>query len=66
MLARLHNKFNVSVAEVDYNDSHRMACLGAAIVSNDKRFADQVIAGVVKMIESESEMIVTDYRVEIL
>ena len=66
LLARLHNKFNVSVAEVDFNDSHRTACLGAAIVSNDKRFADQVIASVVKMIEGESEMIVTDYRVEIL
>jgi len=66
LLSRLQNKFNISVSEVDYNDSHRMACLGAAIVTNDKRFADQVLSRVVNMIENEPEMIMTDYHVEIL
>jgi len=66
LLARLRNKFNISAAEVDYNDSHRMAGLGIAVVTNEKRFADQVIAKVISLIDNESEMTIIDYRVEII
>lgn len=66
MLTRLRNKFNVSVAEVDYNDSHRRACLGIAMVSNDKRYSDRVISKIINMIENENEMYITDYQVEII
>ncbi|MCP4705170.1 MAG: DUF503 domain-containing protein [candidate division Zixibacteria bacterium] len=66
LLTRVRNKFNVSAAEVDYNDSHRRACLGVAIVSNDKQFSDQVIAKVINMIENENEMYICDYQVEII
>ena len=60
------NKLNVSAAEVDYNDSHRRACLGVAMVSNDKQYSDRVISKVINMIENEDEMYITDYQVEIL
>ena len=66
LLTRLRNKFNVSAAEVDYNDSHRRTCLGVAIVSNDRQFSDSVISKVVNMIENEHEMIITDYQIEII
>ncbi len=66
LLARLQSRFNVSVAEVDYNDNLRMAQIGAAVVSNDKRFADQMIAHIVEAVKNEQEIYMTDYRVEIL
>lgn len=66
LLTRVRNKFNVSVAEVDYNDTHRRACLGIAVVSNNKQFADQVISRVINMIENENEMYIVDYQVEII
>lgn len=66
LLARLQNRFNISIAEVDHNDNLRLAQIGAAVVCNDKVFADQVIAAVVNVIESEPEMHIIDYRVEIL
>lgn len=66
LLARLQSRFNVSVAEVDYNDNLRMAQIGAAVVSNDKRFADQMIARIVEAVKNEQEIYMTDYRVEIL
>lgn len=66
LLTRLQNKFNVSVAEVDFNDSHRRACLGAAVVSNDKQFSEKVISKIINMIENENEMYISDYQVEIL
>ena len=66
LISRLQSKFNVSVAEVDYNDNLRMARIGAAVVSNEKKFCEQVIAKLVATIEQHSEVIVVDYRVEVL
>ena len=66
LLARLQNRFNISVAEVDRNDNLRRAQLGLAVVSNDKVYVDQVIAKIVRIIDSEPEMHLVDYRVEIL
>lgn len=66
LLARLRNKFNIAVAEVDFNDVHRRAQIGIAVVSNDRRHADRVLAGAVRLIEGEPELVITDYRVEML
>ncbi len=66
LLARVKNQFGVSIAEVDYNDSWRRAQLGAAVVSNEKKHAEQVIAKVVRMIDAEPEMVLIDYEVEML
>ena len=66
LLARLQNRFNVSIAEVDFNDNLRMSQLGAAIVSNDKVYIDQMIAKIIRIIDSEPEINLADYRVEVL
>lgn len=66
LLAKLRSRFNISAAEVDYNDSLRMAQIGAAVVSNDRVFTDQVIAKIVSTVQGEPEILITDYRVEIL
>jgi uncharacterized protein YlxP (DUF503 family) len=66
LLTRMQNRFNISIAEVKFNDNLRMAQLGAAVVSNDKTYVDQMISRIVKIIDSEPEINITDYRVEIL
>jgi len=50
IIARLHNKFNVSVAEVDHQDLWQLATLGVACVSNHRRHADETLSNVVKFI----------------
>jgi len=50
IIARLQNKFNVSVAEVDHQDLWQLATLGVACVSNHRRHADETLANVVKFI----------------
>jgi uncharacterized protein YlxP (DUF503 family) len=65
LLARVQNRFNISVAEVDFNDHLRMAQLGAAIVSNSKAHVDQTIAKVIRIIDSQPEINLVDYRVEV-
>ena len=50
MIARLQNKFNVSVAEVDSQELWQLATLGVACVSNHRRHADETLANVVKFV----------------
>ncbi|MDW7656731.1 MAG: DUF503 domain-containing protein [Bacillota bacterium] len=53
LLDQVRRKFNVSIAEVGEQDSHRMAVLGIACVSNSDRHADQSLDTVVRLIENQ-------------
>ena len=44
LMERLHNKFNVAVAEVDDNDRWQMATIGVACVSNTQAHANATSA----------------------
>jgi uncharacterized protein len=67
IVSRLHNKFNVSAAEVDDHDSWQIASLAIAYTSNDERHANQVMSAVVSFIESERpDAEVLDFETEII
>ena len=53
LIAKLHNRFNVSAAEIGDHDSWQMATIGVSCVSTDERHADQVLASVIAFIRSE-------------
>jgi uncharacterized protein YlxP (DUF503 family) len=52
---RLRHKFNVSVAEIDHQDTWQRATLAVACVSNDARLANEVVSKAVNYIESLSD-----------
>ncbi len=65
--ARVSNRFNVSVAEIDNQDTWQLSTIGIAFVSNDKRHVNEVLSCVVNFISNshlETEML--DYEIEIL
>jgi len=67
LLARLHNKFNVAVAEVDDQDQWQMVSLGISCVTNDERHAHQVMASVIAFIQAERlDAELVEYRTEVL
>ncbi len=43
---RLRNKFNVAVAEIDYQDLWQRAAIAAVTVSSDHSHAEKVLRGV--------------------
>jgi uncharacterized protein len=47
---RLHNRFNVSVAETAHQDLWQRAELAASVVSNERRHAESVLREVDRMI----------------
>ena len=53
--SRIRNKFNVSIAEVEDNDTWQIATLGITCVSNNTRHVDEVISSVIAFIERSRE-----------
>jgi uncharacterized protein len=67
LTARLKNKFNISVAEVEDNDLWQLATIGICFVSNDQRFTNEVLSKVVEMVVSnQGDYEMLDYEIEIL
>ncbi len=65
--ARIRNKFNVSVAEVDNLDRWQLATLGICCVSNDGRYTNELLSRVVTfVINSRFDVEILDYEIEIL
>ncbi len=48
---RLHNRFNVSVAEVDHNDSWQLAGVAICCVSNSSAHANEVLSKALAYVE---------------
>jgi len=61
---RIHNKFNVSIAEVDYNDSIRTSLLGISMVGNERRFVDSALSSLVDFVRKIPQLSLIDYSIE--
>ena len=67
IITRIHNKFNVSVAEVDNHDRWQLATIGICCVSNDNWHTNEVLSKVVDfVVGSKFEVEILDYEIEIL
>jgi uncharacterized protein YlxP (DUF503 family) len=61
---RIRNTFNVSVAEVESLDSRQTAVLGVALVTNERRFAQEALTQVVNMVRAHPDAQLLDYELE--
>ena len=67
IISRVHNKYNVSIAEIDDNESWQILSLGISCVSNSVRHADEMLTNVVKFIAgSRLDAELLDYEIELL
>ena len=55
LCARIRNKFNVSISEVDDHDAWQLATLGITFASNNTRHVDEMLTKVVAFIERSRE-----------
>jgi len=65
LIEHLRRKFNISVAQLDLDDKWNHAVLGVAVVGNERRFLDSVLARVVNALESDPRLSVIRAEVEI-
>jgi len=66
ILDTARNKFNVSAAEIDHLDSHKMAGLAFACVANESAHVSTVLNKVLAHVESYPECEVVDTRIEMV
>ena len=52
MIHRIHDRFNVSISEVDHQDVLDDTCISCALVSNDRILIENSLHEVVKYLES--------------
>lgn len=53
LIGRLKSRFNISIAEVDRQDSKTSAVIALAIVSNDSRFIDQQFDAILSFMRND-------------
>lgn len=63
--ARLRERFNISVSEVDSQNSWRRGTLGVATIGSSKRFTNQVLSKVLDTIGSDPRVEILDHRMEL-
>ncbi|MGD0115060.1 MAG: DUF503 domain-containing protein [Dehalococcoidia bacterium] len=67
LTARIRNRYNVSIAEVDSQDSWQIASLGISCVSNSSSHANEMLTKVVGFVRSSRlDAEVLDCQVEML
>jgi len=62
---KLRNKFNVSVAETQYQDKWQRAVLSIATVSNSKTHIEETLQTVLSFVEKDDRVEIVDSLTEI-
>lgn len=52
VIAKVHQRFNASIAEVDSNDKWQMIGLGISVVGNDRRFVNSALDNILSFLDS--------------
>jgi hypothetical protein len=63
---RLHNRFNVSVAETDFQDLWQRAELSCCVVATDKRHAESVLSAADTLVGQEPMARIIDSQKSVL
>ena len=53
LIGRLKSRFNISISEVDHQDSKASAIIGIAVVSNDSQFIDKQFDAIVGFMRND-------------
>ena len=64
LVTRIRNKFNVSVSEVDSQDSWQLATLAVAHVGNDRSHTNRLLDQTLNFVEGVRQIEVVDSQLE--
>lgn len=62
---RIQSSFNVSIAELDQQDRLQTAVIGVAVISNQRRHAQQTLDRVLKVVRTHPIAQLIDYVMEV-
>ena len=64
--AKLRNRYNVSAAEIDEQDTHQIIVIGVAAIVPHNAFADSMMEDISQFVEENTEAEIIDEEREIL
>jgi len=64
LTGRLKSRFNISIAEVEHQDSKTNAVIAAAIVSNDSCFINQQLDAIINFMRNDGRFYLGDVQRE--
>ena len=65
IVERARSRYNASIAEVGENDVWQRAQVGVSVVSNDRRFVDEVLAKFTRDVEANADVSLLGREIEI-
>nr|WP_286725211.1 DUF503 domain-containing protein [Pelotomaculum sp. PtaB.Bin117] len=65
VIDRIKKRFNVSIAEIGEQDIWQRSTLGLSMISNEQAYVHKVFAAVVKFIETQGMLTITDYQIQL-
>ncbi len=65
LVTQLQNRFHVSAAEIDEQDTHQIIVIGAAVLVPHNAMADRVMDEISAFVETETEAVILDEQREI-
>lgn len=66
LMEKTRHKFNISIAEVDTQDEHKILTIGFACVTNETRHADSMVNHVLDFMEKNTEAELISAEVELI
>ena len=66
LIAKLQNKFHVSAAEVDEQDTHQTIVIGVAAVVHNNAMADRIMEEISSFVEENCDAEIVDEEREVL
>ena len=66
LVAKLRNRYNVSAAEIDEQDTHQIIVIGVAAIVPNNAFADSLMEDISQFVEENTEAEIIDEEREIL
>jgi len=67
IIARVKNRFNVSIAEIDDQELWQLATLGICCISNNSRYTNEVLSKIVDfVVNGRFEVEILNYEIELL
>jgi uncharacterized protein len=64
LIAQVRHKFNVSIAEVEAQDTHQTLIIGIAWVTGSVRQSDSILEQVLRFVENNTEAEIQDIQHE--
>ena len=66
LIARMQNKFHVSAAEIDEQDTHQIIVIGIAAVVPHNAYADSLMEEISQFVEENTDAEIVDEQREVL